>query len=37
MSRGKRFLVWVVVVVLSLPVLFYVFEYVVPKYLPSNF
>jgi hypothetical protein len=37
MSRGKRFLVWVVVVVLSLPILFYVFEYVVPKYLPSNF
>lgn len=37
MSRRKRFLVWVVVVILSLPVLFFVFEYVVPKYLPSNF
>jgi hypothetical protein len=37
MTRRKRFLVWVVVVILSLPVLFFVFEYVVPKYLPSNF
>jgi hypothetical protein len=37
MSRGKRFVVWVVVVLLALPLLFYLFEYVVPQLLPANF
>ena len=37
MSRRKRLVIWVVVVVVSLPILFYLFEVVVPNYLPSNF
>jgi hypothetical protein len=35
--RGKKLLVWVIAFVIALPVLFYIFEFVVPKYLPSNF
>lgn len=36
-SRGRRLLIWLVVFVLSLPILFYLFEFVVPNFVPSNF
>jgi hypothetical protein len=35
--RGKKLMIWVIAVIVALPVLFYLFELVVPKYLPSNF
>jgi hypothetical protein len=34
-KRSKLF--WIVLVVVGLPVLFYLFEYVVPRLLPENF
>jgi uncharacterized Rmd1/YagE family protein len=38
MARGgKKALTWVIVIVVGLPVLFYLFEVVVPKLLPANF
>lgn len=36
-SGKKKALVWIVVIVVGLPVLFYLFEYVVPRFLPANF
>lgn len=36
-SRRKRILVWAIVVILTLPVLFWLFEFVVPTFLPENF
>ena len=35
--RGKKLMIWVIAVIVALPVLFYLFEFVVPKYLPANF
>jgi hypothetical protein len=32
-----KWLVWLLVVLIGLPVLFYLFEYVVPHLLPTNF
>lgn len=34
-ERSKWF--WVIVVIIAIPILFYLFEYVVPRLLPSNF
>jgi uncharacterized Rmd1/YagE family protein len=36
-ERGRKVLMWVIIVLIGLPVLFYVFEYVVPRFLPANF
>ncbi len=36
-AGGKKVLMWVLIVVLGLPLLFYLFEYVVPRFLPANF
>lgn len=36
-SPRKKLLVWIVVIALALPALFYLFEYVVPRLLPVNF
>lgn len=33
----KKVLMWVIIIVIGLPVLFYLFEYVVPRLLPANF
>jgi len=33
----KKLVKWVVIVVVALPVLFVLFEYVVPRLLPPNF
>jgi hypothetical protein len=35
--KGRKTLVWIVVIALALPILFYLFEYVVPNLLPANF
>lgn len=35
--RGKKLFMWVTIVIVALPVLFVLFEYVVPRLLPSNF
>jgi hypothetical protein len=35
--KARKILIWVVVIVLALPVLFWLFEYVVPTLLPANF
>ena len=35
--RGRKVLVWLVVIALGLPILFWLFEYVVPTFLPANF
>jgi uncharacterized Rmd1/YagE family protein len=34
---GKKALTWVIIIVIGLPILFYLFEIVVPKLLPANF
>lgn len=34
-KRSKLF--WIIVVLIALPVLFYLFEYVVPRLLPPNY
>ena len=34
-KRSKLF--WIIVVVVALPVLFYIFEFVVPRLLPPNY
>jgi hypothetical protein len=34
-SRSKLF--WVIVIVVSIPILFYIFEFVVPRLLPPNY
>ncbi len=34
-KRSKLF--WIIVVIVALPVLFYLFEYVVPRLLPPNY
>ncbi|HEX2259518.1 MAG TPA: hypothetical protein VHJ40_07230 [Actinomycetota bacterium] len=34
-KRSKLF--WVIVVIVALPVLFYLFEFVVPRLLPPNY
>jgi uncharacterized Rmd1/YagE family protein len=36
-ERGRKVLMWAIIVLIGLPVLFYVFEYVVPRFLPANF
>lgn len=36
-NRGRKILVWLILIALGLPLLFYVFEYVVPRFLPANF
>lgn len=36
-GRGRKVLVWIVLIAVGLPVLFYLFEYVVPRFLPANF
>lgn len=36
-GRGKKIVVWVILAALALPILFYLFEYVVPRFLPANF
>ena len=36
-ERGRKVLMWVIIVLIGLPVLFYLFEYVVPRLLPANF
>ncbi len=33
----KKVLMWAIIIVIGLPVLFYLFEYVVPRLLPANF
>ncbi|HEX2052147.1 MAG TPA: hypothetical protein VHJ78_00290 [Actinomycetota bacterium] len=35
--KKKKALMWVVVILVGLPVLFYLFEFVVPRFLPANF
>lgn len=35
--RGRKLMIWVIAVIVALPLLFYLFEFVVPKYLPANF
>lgn len=35
--KRRKWLIWLAVFVVTLPVLFYLFEFVVPKLLPSNF
>lgn len=35
--KGRRLLIWLAVFLLAIPVLLYLFEFVVPRYLPSNF
>ena len=35
--RGRKALAWIVVIALGLPILFWLFEYVVPQLLPANF
>jgi uncharacterized Rmd1/YagE family protein len=38
MARGgKKAITWVLVIIIGLPILFYLFEYVVPRFLPANF
>jgi hypothetical protein len=34
---GKKVLMWAIIILIGLPVLFYLFEYVVPRLLPPNF
>ncbi len=36
-NRARKIVIWTVIVLLTLPVLFYLFEYVVPSLLPANF
>lgn len=36
-AGGKKAVVWILIIVLGLPFLFYLFEYVVPRLLPANF
>jgi hypothetical protein len=36
-TKARKAMVWIVVILLSLPILFYLFEYVVPRLLPANF
>ncbi|MGQ0679241.1 MAG: hypothetical protein ACT4OM_06240 [Actinomycetota bacterium] len=36
-SRGRKVLVWAILIFMGLPILFYIFEYVVPRFLPANF
>jgi hypothetical protein len=33
----QRILIWVLMVLVALPILFYLFEYVVPRLMPANF
>lgn len=35
--RGKKVVVWMLLIFLGLPFLFYIFEFVVPRFLPANF
>ncbi len=35
--KRRKWLIWLAVIILGLPILFYLFEFVVPKFLPSNF
>jgi uncharacterized Rmd1/YagE family protein len=34
---GKKALTWAIIIVIGLPILFYLFEFVVPRLLPANF
>jgi hypothetical protein len=36
-ERGRKVLMWAIIILIGLPVLFYLFEYVVPRLLPANF
>lgn len=36
-SRRRRIIIWITVVILGAPLLFVLFEFVVPKLLPANF
>ena len=36
-AGSKKVLMWVLVIIVGLPILFYLFEYVVPRLLPANF
>lgn len=36
-GSGKKVLTWVLIIVIGLPILFYLFEIVVPRLLPANF
>lgn len=35
--KRRKWLIWLAVIVVGLPVFFYLFEVVVPQFLPSNF
>lgn len=35
--KARKALIWIVLILLGLPILFYLFEYVVPRLLPANF
>jgi len=35
--KRRKWLIWLAVIVVGLPILFYLFEFVVPKLLPPNF
>jgi hypothetical protein len=35
--KARKALVWILVILIGLPILFYLFEYVVPRLLPANF
>lgn len=36
-AGGKKALMWIAIILVGLPVLLYLFEYVVPRLLPANF
>jgi hypothetical protein len=35
--KKRSALFWIIVVIVALPVLFYIFEFVVPRLLPPNY
>ena len=35
--KARKALIWIVLILVGIPILFYLFEYVVPRLLPANF
>ena len=35
--KSRKALIWIVVILIGLPILLYLFENVVPNFLPANF